>query len=111
MQSRQRPKVRSLAHLGAGAGSRKTQHSMLLLQQKSRKFRQDTSSRRCYFQKPTTLKHLLHAQLLCQAQEASVQTRAVGAHWLAAKRIGSLLDKTEAVSPHELSVIILLKEA
>lgn len=87
VQSRQQLKACSPAHLGAGAGSHNTRHSMLLLQQKSHKFRQDTSSRRCYFQKPTTttLKHLLHTQLLCQAQEASVQTRAAGAHWLAAK--------------------------
>lgn len=75
------------------------QHSMLLLQQKSHKLRQDTSSTSCYFQNPTTttLKHLLHAQLLCQAQEASVQTRAAGAHWLPAKQIGSLQHRTEVV--------------
>lgn len=97
MQSQQQPKAPLPAHLGVGTGSHNTQHSMLLLQQKSRKFRQDTISRRCYFQKPTTLKHLLHTQLPCQAQEASVQTRAAGAHWLAAKQIGSLRDKTEAV--------------
>lgn len=58
------------------------QHSMLLLQQESHKLRQDTSSTSCYFQNPTTttLKHLLHEQLLCQAQEASVQASAAGGH-------------------------------
>lgn len=82
--------------------------AMLLLQQESHKFRQGSSSSRCYFQKATTLKHLLHAELLCQAQEASVQ--AAGAHWLAAKQVGSLWDKTEA-SPLELSVSILLERS
>lgn len=90
MQSQQQLNARSPAHLGAGAGSHNAQHSVPLLQQKSHKFRQDTSSSRCYFQKPTTtaLKHLL---------QPSVQTRAAGAQWLAAKRISSLQDKTEAV--------------
>lgn len=75
------------------------QHSMLLLQQKSHKLRQDTSTTSYYFQNPTTttLKHLLHAQVPCQAQEASVQTTAAGAPWLPAKQIGSLQDRTEAV--------------
>lgn len=84
---------------GAGTGLCNTQCSKLLLQRKSHKFRQDTSSRRCYFQKPTTttLKHLLHTQLLCQAQEASIQSRAAGTPWLPAEQTGSLQDETEAV--------------
>ena len=91
-QSQQRLKARSPAHLGAGTGSTTPSVQRFCSNRKAATFRQGTSSRRCYFQKPTTrtLKHLLHAQLPRPAQEASVHTRAAGAHWLAAKQIGSL---------------------
>lgn len=59
----------ALPLLGAGACTPRATATPPL-QQGSHKLRQGSSSRRCYFQKATTAKHLLETELRCQAQSS-----------------------------------------